>query len=139
MTEEKESPMIAIVLSYIGGILILLAGIMILAMGATFGYGYAMMGGMMYGYGSGLIGSVMSGIGIWSIICGVVIIVGAWMIGSNPVAAHTTWGALILALSALSYIGGGGFLFGGILGIIGGILAITWKPAQTAEAPKGPA
>jgi hypothetical protein len=133
MAEEKESLSTAIVLTCIGGILVLLAGIMALANGATFGYG---MMGMMYGYGPGFIGSMIPGIGTWSIICGIIILVGAWMISSTPVASHATWGALVLVFSALSYVGGGGFLIGGILGIIGGILSLTWRPVEKSEAPE---
>ena len=47
----------------------------------------------------------------------------------NQPAKATAWGALILAFSILSLFGMGGFYFGAILGVVGGALAITWKPS----------
>lgn len=136
MDEEKTSPNTAIVLSYIGGALILVAGIITLGVGTTFMYG--MMGRMMYGYGTGPIGPLMAGMGILGIIFGAIVIIGAYMIGSSPVPSHTSWGIIILLFSAMSFISGGGFYIGGVLGIIGGILAIIWKPATVNESPKIP-
>ena len=40
---------------------------------------------------------------------------------------RTLWGALVLVFSCLSFFGFGGFIIGAILGIIGGIMALTWK------------
>jgi hypothetical protein len=40
---------------------------------------------------------------------------------------HKIWGALILVFSIVSLAGGGGFFIGFILGLIGGILGITFK------------
>jgi hypothetical protein len=36
---------------------------------------------------------------------------------------------LILVFSILSFIGLGGFVVGAILGIVGGVLALRWKPS----------
>jgi vacuolar-type H+-ATPase subunit I/STV1 len=43
---------------------------------------------------------------------------------------HTTWGILILVFSVLSVFGSmmGDFSIGVLLSLIGGILAIIWKP-----------
>jgi hypothetical protein len=53
------------------------------------------------------------------------------MLKSKP-EQHSTWGVLIVLFSVLSMLGGamGGFGLGLVLGLIGGILAITWKPTQ---------
>jgi uncharacterized membrane protein YjjB (DUF3815 family) len=50
------------------------------------------------------------------------------MLNKKP-EEHNTWGTLIIVFSVLSVFGGamGGFAAGLILGLIGGILAITWK------------
>jgi len=40
-----------------------------------------------------------------------------------------TWGVLILVFSVLSFLGLGGFVVGAILGIVGGVFALRWKPA----------
>ena len=54
------------------------------------------------------------------------------MLQTKPVASYSMWGAIILVFSFLSYFGGGGFFVGGLLGIIGGIIAISWKPEAAA-------
>jgi hypothetical protein len=61
------------------------------------------------------------------IIMGIIVIVAAVMVYQNP-TQKTLWGIVILVLSILSIFIGGGFIIGLILGIIGGALALTWKP-----------
>jgi hypothetical protein len=53
--------------------------------------------------------------------------IGALMLNTRP-TEHTAWGIIILVFSAISILGMGGFLVGAILGIVGGALAISWKP-----------
>ena len=136
---ETEKPTAAFLLSLIGGIFILLGG----GVGAMFGgfRGFAMMGrygGMMggYGYGSspyGMMGGLGLGLfGILALIFGAIVIISAIMLNSKP-HEHSTWGTVIVLFSVLSLFGGmmGGFGVGLILGLIGGILAIMWKPPIT--------
>lgn len=54
------------------------------------------------------------------------------MIYRKP-AQKTAWGVVILVFSILSIVTGGGFIIGFILGIIGGALALAWKPKATTE------
>ena len=59
---------------------------------------------------------------------------GSAMLYSRP-SEGQRWGAIILAFSVVSILGGmGGFIVGLVLGTLGGILAITWsdtgKPAR---------
>jgi len=128
---ETEKPTAAFLLSLIGGIFILLGG------GVTSMFGG--FGGLMGGFG-GMMGSRYSGygmmgglgfglFGILGLIFGVIVIISALMLNSKP-QEHSTWGTLIVIFSVLSIFGGmmGGFGVGLILGLIGGILAITWKP-----------
>jgi len=66
--------------------------------------------------------------GIVGIIFGIMIIVAAIMLYMNS-ERHELWGALIIVFSVLSILGCmGGFGIGLIFGIIGGILAVLWKP-----------
>ncbi|MCE5339427.1 MAG: hypothetical protein LLF90_12195 [Methanomicrobiaceae archaeon] len=143
---EQGTPAVAFALSLVAGILILVSGIVILMLGTAFmsgmmgGYYPGMMGeyheGMMGGYGSPMDGYryptgyfpfVAAGIGIWGIVCGIISLIGSYMLYSRP-ASHAAWGVVILIFSLLSVFEGGGFVIGLILGVIGGILAIVLKP-----------
>ncbi len=64
---------------------------------------------------------------IIGIASGAVIIVGALSMYSNPQLSQL-WGALILIFSLVSLLGLGGFIVGALMGIVGGILAIGWRP-----------
>jgi hypothetical protein len=67
-------------------------------------------------------------LGVFGIICGLIIIVGASAIYVKP-EGHTVWGTLILAFSILSLFGTlGGFVIGFILGLAGGVLALVYSP-----------
>jgi hypothetical protein len=132
MTDE-ERPTAAFLLSLVAGVFIILGG----GAMSLFSYGlrgmmgrYGGWGGMM-GSGFGMMGFAFGMLGVLGLIFGVIVIVSALMLNSKP-HEHTTWGTLILIFSVLSIFGSmmGGFGIGLILGIIGGILAITWKPPE---------
>jgi len=134
---QQEKPTTAFIISLIAGVFIILGG----GIMSILGYGFmGMMGrygnyggwnGMM-GPGFGMMGFAFGMMGILGLVFGVIVIISALMLNSKP-QEHTTWGTLILVFSVLSIFGSamGGFGIGLILGIIGGILAITWKPPQT--------
>jgi len=145
---EAEKPTIAFILSLIGGIFILLGGGMMSMMG-SYGFGGMMngywgYGGMMGGYGPGwgygpgfgmMRGYGFGGIfGIAGVLFGVVVIVSALMLYNKPVD-HAKWGIVIIIFSVLSIFGSAmaGFGVGLILGLIGGILALSWKPPTTEK------
>jgi len=102
-------------------------------------YGFGMMSGYggfvgMMGYGRypfGVMSPVFGVIGVFGLIFGAVVIIGAVMLNKKP-AEHSTWGTVIVVFSVLSIFGSamGGFGVGLILGLIGGILGITWKPPE---------
>jgi ABC-type phosphate transport system permease subunit len=76
-----------------------------------------------------LIAFFFAGLGflLWAfLIFGIIIIIGAVMINSNPSSTHS-WGVVKLILGVLSLLGVVTAL-GGILAIIGGTFALTWKP-----------
>jgi len=86
--------------------------------------GYGMMGGLGYGFGF---------LGITGLILGVIVIISALMLIRKP-QEHSTWGVLIVIFSMLSIFGSamGGLGIGLILGVIGGVLAIAWKPKPSS-------
>jgi hypothetical protein len=124
------------VLSLIAGLLILLGGATRLMFrfywfGGMRGFGarwssmmgfpgYAMMWGR-FSFMDGIVGLVL----------GVLMILAAIMLYNRP-QRHTTWGTVIVILSVLTFFARamGGFGMGLILGLIGGVLAIIWKPTQ---------
>lgn len=120
MAEQQpiEKPTAAFVLS-------LLAGLWMLATGAMMsGYNWGEMGGWMWGHG------MMRGFApvLWwpwfSIIAGLVVIVGAAMLYSKP-EQRQGWGIIILIALALNFFLGMGGLLAGVLGVIGGALALS--------------
>ncbi len=119
---SSEKPTTAFILSLIGGIFVVIGGLATAAIGAALTFFIGGIGGIF-----GLIGVV------W----GILIIVFAVMLNSNP-NNHASYGALILVFSIVSWFGSfGGLLIGFLLGLVGGILAIVWHPSvQTpAQAP----
>jgi hypothetical protein len=44
---------------------------------------------------------------------------------------------MIIVLALVSFIGGGGFYIGLILALIGGIVAVTWRPPTVAPSAYG--
>jgi uncharacterized protein DUF6114 len=131
-------PLAGFVLSLIAGLLILAGGVAML--GYSSGPYGGMMGGysMMGGYGGSMMSSyygMMQGFGGWfygfaviGIITGVLILFSAIIMYDRP-RQVATWGAVILVLSVVSFFGAGGFFVGAVLGIVGGILALTWREA----------
>ena len=122
-----QKPTAAFVLSLIGGIFVMIGGLVISPIGAAFTF---------FAFGVGAV------LGIGGIIFGILIIVFASLLNAHP-EQHVTYGILILVFSIISWFGAfGGFFIGFLLGLIGGILAITWKPfpespPQVAQTPPG--
>lgn len=132
-----------------GFVLSLVAGVLILAGGlAMLGYYSGPYGGMMGGYsgtmggyGGGMmngyyammqrVGGWLYGFAVVGIAAGVLVMFGAIMMYDRPRQANT-WGALVLVFSAISLFGAGGFFVGAMLGIVGGILALTWRENRPA-------
>ncbi len=123
----EEKPYAAFILSLLSGLLILVSSSFMFGM-FSWGFG-GMMGGGMMGAG-GMMGPWMGGffwiLPLLSIVFGVLILVGAVMLYTKPEQAQS-WGIVILVLSVVSLFFGGGFFIGALLGIIGGILALTTK------------
>ena len=128
---SENRPTVAVILSLIGGVLMLLGG----AMFSMFGFiGFGMMGGywgMMGGFGFPFgLTMVFSLIGLVS---GVLVIIGAVMLDTRS-SEHMAWGIIVLVFSIISFLGMGGFFVGAILGIIGGAFALTFRPPNKVQA-----
>ena len=86
--------------------------------------------------GSG-VGLFEFGIGLMAIVgvlAGAIVILAAVMLLKRP-KKRSTWGSLIILFSFFSIYGAamGGFGVGLVLGLIGGMLAVTWKPKKIAN------
>jgi hypothetical protein len=124
------------ILSLIGGLIVLLYSLFSLL---TFGlYGPywngigGWMGDMMGGFHDfmGIYGGSYEFFAVLTIIglvCGILIVASAALLRARP-QEHGLWGTLIIVFSAISFVGMGGFFIGAVLGIIGGVLAIVYRP-----------
>jgi len=118
-----EKPTTAYILSLIGGIFILIGGLVIAAVGSIFVF-------------LPVAGAAIIGIGVFGIICAILVILGAFWINSGEKDKVKNGAILVLLFSILSLIvTGGGFFIGFLLGLIGAILGLTWNPSTTASAP----
>jgi hypothetical protein len=127
----SEPPTTAMVLSLIGGVFILLGGLAEAWVGANLS---------AFSFASrlaGIAGAELVAIGALGIVVGLVIVVLAVFLHSHP-QMHLVLGVLILVLSFVSLLSFfGGFVAGFLLALIGGVLAISWKPSTVylAAAP----
>lgn len=111
------------ILSIIGGSLMVISSLVPLVTLGISGY-YGMMGpGMMMPFQS-FMWTAIAVISAISIGIGVILIIGGYLIYRKSESA-SKWGVVILVLSIIGLFGMGGFFVGPILGIIGGILALT--------------
>ena len=117
LNSKGKKPTASFILSIVGGLAVLLVG----AERLTDLILYGSHGGL----DTGLDAALDLGFGLT---CGLLIVVGAILLLRKP-QYHKIWGAVVLIFSFLSIIGtAGGIFIGLLLGLIGGILAITWKP-----------
>ena len=122
----SEKPTAAFVVSLIAGIFILLGDIFMMVLSSV-------LGGFAIGVGAGAAASLLILYGAVGLIFAILVLVGAVMLWMKP-KSHVAAGVIILLFSLFSIISTGGFIIGLILGIVGGILAIVWKP----PAPMAP-
>ncbi|MBI3022689.1 MAG: DUF6114 domain-containing protein [Thaumarchaeota archaeon] len=78
---------------------------------------------------SGFSSFIFKGVAAFGLVSGVIVLISALMLRSRP-RDNTIWGILIVVFSVLSFFGFGGFFVGAVLGIIGGALALGWKPSK---------
>jgi hypothetical protein len=75
--------------------------------------------------------------GFVGIVSGTVVLFASILLYARP-KEHAVWGILILVFACVSIVAFGGFVAGMILGIIGGAMAISWRP-EGAFGRYGPA
>jgi hypothetical protein len=114
--QVQNKPTAAYWLSMIGGILGLLGGLGLIALGAV-------SGAVTLGFGFAVFGSL----GIWITLCSVIVIYAASRLNAEPLE-HSKWGAIILVLAIIGSWS--------ILNFIGGILALVYKPIMVGEQPQ---
>ncbi|MCL4363361.1 DUF6114 domain-containing protein [Candidatus Marsarchaeota archaeon] len=108
-----NKPTAAFVLLLIGGIFVLLEGLVMSAIGA--------LATLIFSSGLGAL------TGIVGIITGIIMIVSAVMVNTTDKSKIKTWSIIGLIISIVSLLGGGGLIIGFLLGLIGGILGLTYK------------
>jgi uncharacterized protein DUF6114 len=106
-----------------GGVLILANGIVVIWIGAA-----------AFAEHLGDLAASIDTLGVFECTLGVVVILLATVFFMDP-RYPFGYGVAIIALSLLSYFGGGGFLLGLALGLIGGIWTL-WVEPSVSEAPK---
>lgn len=131
------------ILSIIAGAIMILGGLLPLSMMGIFTQQTGIMtlpgyGGMMVG-GGGIMSGMMGGstvawaaVGIISGVSaglGAILVVGGYSIQKKPESANG-WGVAILVISIVGLLTMTGFFIGPILGIIGGILALSTRRPQ---------
>lgn len=128
--ETTKGPIGPVILSIIGGVLILGYGALILALGVGGLGSMANLTGTQ-GMTAGFVNLALEVLGAWGVICGLVMILSAVMVYRRPVS-HVAWGLVIILFSILSIFGGAGLFIGLVIGIIGGAWAVMWKSPQDA-------
>jgi hypothetical protein len=130
---SNQGTTFAFIVALIGGLIIFVISVLntiwFSSGGGSFGgYGSAMNGAMdgyhnfMGTYASQP--SFFAGLSLVAVICSVIVIIGAVMLRVQP-HQHVPWAILIIAFSAVSFVGMGGYFIGAILGIIGGAFELT--------------
>jgi len=76
---------------------------------------------LMHGYGGGMLW------GWIALAAGATVVAAALVFYSRPSAARS-WGIVVLVASGVDLLAGAGGFLAAILGIVGGILAVTWRP-----------
>lgn len=117
-----SKPTAAFVLSLIGGVLIVICGLGYAVLGAVCGSIASMAPG---GGGAGAAIFLYMALGL---ISGIIVIAGAVMINKAEPDKVKNGSILVILFSIVSLVSGGGFYIGAILGIIGGVLGLVWKP-----------
>jgi Family of unknown function (DUF6114) len=132
----RQGVTLSYVMSLVGGLIVLVFSLVNLV---WFGSGASTVGGFgsymrgaMDGYHN-FMGNYASSTGFFtavsvvSLVCGVIVVFAALVLRVHP-EEHVIWGIVIVAFSAVSFVGMGGYFVGAGFGIVGGAIALTYKP-----------
>jgi hypothetical protein len=129
-----EYPNLPSILALIGGAIILFVAILLLAVSVVIlphlNYASVTPPHSYTGSISGLVSGIVGALASFGIVCGAIVLISAIALRLMP-RHRQTWGVLILVFSILSFFGFGGFVAGALLGIVGAILILRWKPPAT--------
>ena len=133
-----EYPNIPSILALIGGALIVLLDVILLAVSVTIlphlNYTNFQSPRGYTGTPGELVSGFVTAIAAFGLSCGAIVTLSAVMIRLKP-SQRQTWGILVLVFSIVSFFGAGGFIVGAILGIVGAVLTLSWKPPATTIDP----
>jgi Family of unknown function (DUF6114) len=125
----------AFVVSLVGSLIVLIASLVnfiwFLSGEANFGGFGNFMRGAMSGYHSfmgsyGSSNSFLAEISVVSLVCGVIILIGATMLKVDP-HKSTMWAIIIIVFSVISFVGMGGYFIGAVLAVVGGAFVLSTK------------
>jgi hypothetical protein len=123
MLDTNDYPRVAFYLSAFAAIIMLIAGL------------FAIFFDSIY---FAVLLNAMAGLTVF--ILGIMLVICALFVGGGAAALVTRPGmrgsaaATIIIFSLLALLVGGGWLVGGVLGIVGGILALMWRPHRAETA-----
>jgi hypothetical protein len=118
-----EPPTVAFFLAFLGGVLALVEGLVLL------GGGTAPPGVL-----GGSVASDLPSLGALDVAVGTGIVGAGFSLLENP-RHRVTAGAALVGLGGLAVIGGGGFLVGAVLSVAGGLLAVLRPPSSPHPRP----
>lgn len=127
-----QYPKTGSILALVGGVLIMLGGVLFLFV-STVIIPHVDFGNVTTPshFNSANISSIASGVvgtmGAFGLVCGILVLISSILLLAN-LGQPRTWGVVMLIFSVLSFLGLGGFVVGAILGIVGSVLTLRWKP-----------
>jgi len=127
------------ILSLTGGIIILIGGIVsLLWLIVGFPISFGPLNDLRHTVGEQEFRMFQIRYAIAGLSSGIAVTLTSFMLNMRPQESKR-WGVMIIVLSVMSILGMGGFIFGMVLGIIGGALAIIRsKSLQVEEEPRKP-
>ncbi len=129
-----EYPNLPSILALVGGSLILLVDVVLLAVSLVIlphlNYTNVTPPANYTGSIPSLVSGFVGAIAAFGLVCGSIVLVSSVALRLMP-SQRQTWGILILVFSILSFFGTGGLVVGAVLGIVGAVMTLRWKPPTT--------